>query len=404
MTRHDAMNFHDPYDAELTPHERLAVHRARAYCEGDFRHAVNEAFVAGEPFPRSVIDDWAALGLLGLQVDRSQGGLGASYLAKIRVAQEMARHGFAAAFCLNNMQGIATRVGRQGSAKQQAELLQGLMQGKLVGAPSMSEPQAGSDMGQLACEASPVPEGWRLRGTKAWVTNGAIVDVLTALCRVPDSAGSEIAGFLVKVEGGSARRREVLMPGARSFRLAEIVFEDHFVPDWSLFQPPGEAFRSSLHAINAARVHVAAMCVATLHGAFTHALHYCGQRVAFGKPVIEHQGLRWSLADVAMNMEAANALVFRAASAIQRDQEVTVLAAQAKTFAVATAIEGIQTCMQAMGAVGASAAHPLAMHAAEVRLGTYADGTSEMLRDRAGKSLLKSYPAQLPAIRTEETP
>jgi hypothetical protein len=75
-----------------------------------------------------------------------------------------------------------------------------------------------------------------------------------------------------------------------------------------------------------------------------------------------------------------------------------VLAAQAKTFAVTSAIEGIQACMQAMGAIGASAAHPLAMHAAEVRMAGYADGTSEMLRDRAGKSMLKNYPDRLPSI------
>jgi len=99
-------------------------------------------------------------------------------------------------------------------------------------------------------------------------------------------------------------------------------------------------------------------------------------------------------------MEAAQALVFRAASAVQRGQDVTVLAAQTKTLAAATAVEGIQVCMQAMGAVGASAAHPLAMHATEVRLGAYADGTSEMLRDRTGKSLLKTYPAQLPQLES----
>jgi hypothetical protein len=392
------MNFFEQYDAELTKHERVAVHNAREFCQGEFREAVNKAFIANEPFRRSIIDEWAALGLLGLQVERDRGGLGGTYLAKIRVAQEMARQGFAAAFCLNNMQGIATRVSKIGSPKQVEEYLDGLMRGKLIGAPSMSEPHAGSDLGQLKCSADPVEGGWVLNGTKAWVTNGMIAEVLTVLARVPESMGGEIASFLVGIHGDSAQRREILNPGARSFRLAEITFENHFVPGWALFYPPGEAFKSSLQSINAARVHVAAMCVATLHGAFTHALQYCGQRVAFGKPIVEHQGLRWSLADVAMNMEAANALVFRAASAIQRGQDVTVLAAQAKTFAVTSAIEGIQACMQAMGAIGASAAHPLAMHAAEVRMAGYADGTSEMLRDRAGKSMLKNYPDRLPSI------
>jgi alkylation response protein AidB-like acyl-CoA dehydrogenase len=395
------MHFFESYDIELNDHELDAVRQARIYCEGAFKQSVNQAFFANEAFKTKIIQDWADLGLLGLQVQRSQGGMGASYLAKIRVAQEMARHGFAAAFCLNNMQGMVSRVSTHGSALQQAEFLDGLQHGQLVGAPSMSEPQAGSDLSQLSCSATPVDGGWVLNGTKAWVTNGTIVDVLNVLCKVPEKMGGDIASFLVRIRGDTTARKEVLCPGARSFRLAEITFDNHFVPSWAIFYKPGEAIKASLHSINSARVHVAAMCVATLHGAFTYALKYCGERIAFGKPIIEHQGMRWSLADVAMHMEAANALVFRAASAIQRGQEVTVLAAQAKTLAVSTANMGIQTCMLAMGATGATAAHPLAMHAAEVRMSAYADGTSEMLRDRVGKLLLKTYAYDLQSISSQ---
>lgn len=385
------VTFFEQYDSELTQDEKSAVAVARDFCETQLAGVAASAYLANTPFDRQVIHRWAAHGFFGLQVDPSQGGMGGSFLCKIRVAQETAQHGFAMAFCLNNMQGMATRVSRHGTGRQKEEFLAKLMQGQWTGAPAMSEPQGGSDLSKLACRATRVDGGWVINGTKAWVTNGLIVDLITLLARVPDEEGGDIASFLVHVNGPTAVRSEIMSPGARSFRLAKIEFRDHFVPDWALLYPAGQAFATSLQSINAARVHVAAMCVATLYSAFTVALRYCGERMAFGKPLTGHQGLRWSLADVAMKMEAANALVFRAASRIQREQDVTILAAQAKTLAVETAVEGVQACMQAMGAIGATAEFPLAMHASELRMAVYADGTSEMLRDRAGKSLAKTY-------------
>ena len=385
------VTFFEQYDSQLTQAERSAVATAREFCEGELAGVALAAYLANEPFDRDVIRKWAALGFFGLQVDQSQGGLGASFLCKIRVAQEMARHGFAMAFCLNNMQGMATRVSRHGTPRQKQEVLAKLMQGIWVGAPAMTEPQGGSDLSKLACRVTRATDGWVVNGTKAWVTNGAIVDLITMLARVPEAEGGDIASFLVHVDAASAVRTEIHAPGARSFRLGKIEFQDHFVPGWALLYPPGQAFATSLQSINAARVHVAAMCVATLYAAFTVALRYCGERMAFGKPLTGHQGLRWNLADVAMRMEAANALVFRAASLVQREQDVTMLAAQAKNLAVEAAVEGVRACMQAMGAIGASAEYPLAMHASELHMATYADGSSEMLRDRAGKSLAKAY-------------
>lgn len=384
-------DFFREHDVELPAEELRLVSEARRFSSEDLGPEARRAFAAGEPFDRGIVGRWASLGMLGLQVDRSEGGLGASYLCKVRVAQELAVHGFAAAFCLNNMQGIATRLSRHGNARQKTELLAGLVSGRWLGAPAMTEPGGGSDLGALTSSVVPVQGGWVLNGTKAWVSNGLIVDWVTLLARAPDGARSDIASFLVPCVGASVQRAEMPMPGAHSFRLAEISFRDHFVPDWALLHPPGTALKASLDSINAARVHVAAMCVATLLGAFRTALEYCGSRVAFRKTLLEHQGLRWSLADVAIRLEAADALVHRATRAVQRGDDVTVLAAQAKVFAVSGALDGIEACMRAMGAIGASAVHPLAMHAAEVRLATYADGTDEVLRDRVGQRLLSTY-------------
>ena len=175
--------------------------------------------------------------------------------------------------------------------------------------------------------------------------------------------------------------------------LAEIAFERHFVPDWALIHAPGEAFRASMEAINAARVHVAAMCTGSLHAALCTAVAYCGRRTAFGQPLLAHQGLQWALTEVAARLEAANALVVKAARRIDAGTCGPELAASAKKIAVQTATEGIEQCIRAMGAVGATAPSGLVALASEVRLAAFADGSTEMLNDRIGRGLAAAYPS-----------
>nr|WP_249799792.1 MULTISPECIES: acyl-CoA dehydrogenase [unclassified Bradyrhizobium] len=262
----------------------------------------------------------------------------------------------------------------------------------------MTEPAGGSDVSALTTTAVPVNGGWALSGTKAWMTDGLLVGGLIVLARVRDAAGAgEIASFYVPFgQAETVKRTEIVVPGARSFRLAEVAFDAHFIPDWCLIAAPGAALKASMASVNAARVHVAAMCVATLYAALCEAVDYCEGRQAFGKPLTEHQGLRWELAEVSVRLEAANALVFRAAEQIQTGGNPVALAAQAKKFAVDTALWGIDQCVRIVGATGAGAAHRLNMHFAEVRMAAYADGTNEMLLDRVGRGLSTTYLKSIP--------
>jgi alkylation response protein AidB-like acyl-CoA dehydrogenase len=388
------MSFYHQYDQVLSAAERDHVARARAFCGGEFSQSVLESHLRGEAFPTEWIARWAAAGMLGLQARPEHGGLGASFVCKIRVAQEMARHSFAAAFCLNHHQGGVTRLSQTGTSVQLERLLAPAMCGDLLMTSAMTEPAGGSDVTALATTATPVSGGWLLNGAKAWLTSGMLVGCLITLARVPDATGGgDIASFYVRLDAdGMVARREIVVPGARAFRLAEISFTDHFVPDWALIAAPGSAFKASMASVNAARVHVAAMCVATLHAALVEAVAYCGKRHAFGKTLLSHQGLRWELAEVAIRLEAANSLVFRAAEQIQAGANPVGLAAQCKKFAVDTAIWGVDQCIRAIGATGASAAHRLNMRFAEMRMAAYADGTNEMMLDRVGRSLAADYP------------
>lgn len=388
------MSFYDAYDELLPDEEQALVAAARDFCRGEFSAHLLDSHTQGCAFDATWISRWAEAGLLGLQTPRELGGHGASFLCKIRVAQTMAEHGFAAAFAINNLQGSVTRVARAGSDRHRSEWLAGMLDGSILCAPAMSEPGGGSDLGALRTTAQRVDGGWLINGTKSWITNGQLLHCANLLARVVPSAGEadNIASFLVPLTDGPAfRREEILMPGARSFRLSHLIFQDYLVPDWCLFHPPGKAFRFSMDSVNAARVHVAAMCVASTRTALAEAVDHAVTRQAFGKPLIKHQGLGWELAEVALRLEAANALVLRAAMAVQTGTPALTLAAQAKKFAVDVAVWGIEQCLRAMGATGASAAHRLAMLASETRLAAFGDGTSEMLLDRIAKGLTREY-------------
>ncbi|MFJ3463464.1 acyl-CoA dehydrogenase family protein [Achromobacter spanius] len=382
-------------DAMLDPAERDVIARAREYCDARIAPESFRAFRAGEPYARSVIEEWASRGFLALQVPPSVGGSGASFLCKVRLAQEVALHSFATAFSLNNLQGSVTRVARNGSPKQQEAYLEPLMCGELLGAPALTEPQSGSDLGALTMVARKAGKSWVLSGTKSWVTNGQIANLPLVMARVEDreAHSGDVASFLVHLEALAPTyiRREIATEGGRSFRVAQLELSEHVVPDWAVLVSTGDAFKASMATINAARVHVGAMCTATLYSALAEAVAYCSERKAFGEPLLNHQGLRWELAEVATRLEAANALVVLAARHINDGNAAVTLSAQAKKFAVDTAIWGVDQCLRCVGAIGTTPKMRLAMHQAELRFAAYTDGTGQLLLDRVGKNLAKEY-------------
>lgn len=387
------MDFFEQYERSLSAEERSILLRAQGFCASEFSNEVRRAYERNEPFERQFIRQWADLGILALQVKREHGGHDASFSCKVRIAQEMARYSFAAAFAANNLQGQVTRVSRQGSPALVEKVLAPMMKGEYLSAVAMTESAGGSDLAALAASASPADGGWLLNGTKAWVTNGLIITHANVLARVKGHEGDAIASFVVPLneEAGTLARTEHFVPGARSFRLAQIEFRNHFVPSWSMLAAPGGAFKTAMSSVNAARVHVAAMCVASLHTGLMEAVDYCHARSAFGKPLVQHQGLRWELAEVATRLEAANALVYRAVEQIQAGKPAVTIAAQAKKFAVDTSIWGLDQCVRIVGAIGTTPSMRSRQLLDEVRMGAFGDGTNQMLLDRVGRGLLAAY-------------
>ncbi|MEI9985349.1 MAG: acyl-CoA dehydrogenase family protein [Aliidongia sp.] len=172
--------------------------------------------------------------------------------------------------------------------------------------------------------------------------------------------------------------------GAGGFRLS-----GYRAADEDLFLPPGRAFKRALNGINGARAYVAAMCCGMVEEALAVALDYGRTRQAFGRALVEHQGLRWSLVDVATDLEAARLLTYRAAEVMARGEDAMLPAAYAKKFAAGMAQRRLGECLQAMGAEGLRQTHPIGRHIACARIAGFVDGSTEMQNERIGAALLK---------------
>ena len=377
----------------LSPHEHRLVALAQDFAARIVAPHAQAWDDANQALPRAVVDEYAALGLAALQVPPEHGGSGASYHCKLRIAEAIAAHDFAAAFALNNLQGAVTRMAREGSPGQVARYLPGLVSGAIVAAPSLSEPGAGSDFAAIATTATQTQGGWRIDGEKAWITNGAFADQLVMYAQTQPGAGAAgIASFIVDLHApGIERLPPENLAGGAAIGAAGIRLTQVFVPDADLFAPPGQAFKRGLASITGARIHVAAMVCAMVDASLRRAVAHAGHRHAFGKPLLAHQGLRWQLVDVAAALEATQLLVARAADIMETGGDPQIEAAFAKKAAAEMALPAIAACMQAMGAEGLRRTHPLGRHLVAARIAAYVDGTTEMMNERIGAALGRRY-------------
>lgn len=330
----------------------------------------------GETFERA-----ADAGLCGLLVPTALGGgnLGVHGMASVMEALAAADMGFAFSLvCHNNLVGA---IANRGTAAQKAKYLNPMMTGELLGGFLLTEPGTGSDAGAITTHAKRVDGGWLLNGKKAWATNGTHAGVLSTYVQTEPGAGARgIAAFLVDADQpGVIREPAYELLAAHSTGTASFRFENVHLSDDQLFVPPGEAFRAAMYAIDIARIVVAAMCTGMLARGLEIAVDYTRERQAFGLPLSEQQGLRWMLADVATNLEAARGLAAIAAQALdEKAPDVGVRAAHAKKFSTRVALDGLGDCMQALGANGFRHDRPLARHLASAKMAQYLDGTTEI--------------------------
>jgi alkylation response protein AidB-like acyl-CoA dehydrogenase len=337
--------------------------------------------------PRSVLEAFAASGLLTSSVPVAAGGGGTSFLGKIAIAEVLGKRCLPSSFALINVINGPFRIWRDATEDQKRRRLADLMSGKRLIALALPEPMSGSDFAAQATTARRVAGGWRITGRKAWVTHSPIADSCIVYAQTDASQRAKgIASFIVDLDGRSARPTEPYAVETGSvIGCADLVLEDCFVPDADVMQQPGEAFTRALGSINGARTHVAAMCCAIAGASLEVAVGYAKERKVFGTSVAAHQGMRWKFGDLVADLEASRLLRYRAAMLVERREDAVAAAAIAKKTAVEMTMRVIPECIQAMGANGLKCEYPVARHMLASRIAAFVDGTTEIQKDRIGR-------------------
>ena len=387
------------FDKGLAPSERELISRASGFGQQNLR---NKERLETEEH-RRLLTNACAQGLAGIEVPARVGGAEASFSTRLRVCEELAFCHAGFAFSLVNHHNTVSRIAQSGTPVLQSQLVAAMLNGDQFGCTAMTEPQSGSDFTSMSTRAVKKGDSWVLTGKKSWITNASLANVYLVYAQTDPEKGSEgIAGFIVLADDkGFCRGAPYKASGIEGMGVGEFSLNECVVPVERLLYPPGQGFRAAMRGVNQARAHVAAINAAMIERAVSEAFQYAEQRQAFGKPVIEFQGLAWSLASVATELQAMRLLAYTAAKTIDSGEDAQVIAAMAKKYANDHSVQSIATCLQAMGAQGITDDAGLSQLMARAKAFCYTDGTPEMMNERIVRLMRKQQKSRsnLNAIR-----
>ena len=361
----------------LTPEQRELQELAHGFAANELRPIAAE-WDAKDDFPPDLLSGAARLGLTSYRIPREYGGAEVDAVTAAIIAEELSW----------GCAGLAATIGatlfpvrpltRFGSEEQRQRYLPRLAsEDGCLAAIAFTEPHAGSDVAAMRSTACRDADGWVLAGEKCYVTNGGIADLTVVFART--EAG--ISAFLVERDdpGVVAGRKEQKL-GLRSSYTGSIVLDEARIPADRLLGVEGEGFAVAIDFFTASRPQVAAGAVGVARAAFEHATAYAREREAFGKPLIAKQGVSFKLAEMAMEIEAARLLVWRACAALDAGEDAGLLGSYAKAFAADTAMKTTTEAVQVLGGAGIMRDHPVEKWLRDAKVFQIVEGTSEIQR------------------------
>jgi alkylation response protein AidB-like acyl-CoA dehydrogenase len=328
-------------DFGLTEEQRMLRRMVREFAEREIAPRA-EAVDARDEFPHHLFRRMGQAGLLGLPFPSAYGGSDADYHALVIALEEIARVSGSMAITLDAHTSLCCEpICRFGTEEQKERYLPALLRGDHVGAFGLTEPQAGSDAGATRTRAVRDMESrqWVIDGQKIFITNGSVADVVVITAKTnPEEGTRGISAFIVeKGTPGFKPGRDEEKMGLRGSVTSELFFENCRIPFDNLLGRENRGFQQFLVTLDAGRIAIAAMALGLAQGAYERAVDYAKQRHQFGQPIADFQAIRWMIADMVTNLEAARQMVHRAAWLKERGERYTKEASMAKLFATEAA-------------------------------------------------------------------
>jgi hypothetical protein len=343
-------------------------------------------------YPQDMFDLLKDLGLFTLPFDEKYGGMNSILSACIAI-EEFGRVCYNTAYLLVVQWVPFGAILAGGSKDQKDRYLPGLADGSLRGAFSTTESQSGSDVGGITTRAVKVDGGYQITGNKIWCTNSSVADFVVVAARLDGMVGKRAINFFIvhkESKGFSIGAPENKM-GARGIPSCPLFFENVFVNEDALLGKPGEGFGIVMEAFNISRPIIGARGVGLSQGALDHALSFVRERRAFGEQVVDFQGVRWMLADMHVQIEAARNLVYKAATSADAGltgKALAMEAAVAKCHASDTAMRVATDAVQLFGAAGISADYPINRYFRDAKVLQIVEGTQQIQRNIISRYLV----------------
>ncbi len=380
-------------DFSLNDHQKLIRDTVRQFMEAEVRFSVKQRD-REERFPADEITKIAGLGCCGMTVPEEWGGPGLDTISYVLMLEEVARVDAAMATSLSvTNSAVQQPLLNFGTEAQKKKYLHRLATGEILGAFCLTEAQAGSDAAAIQTRATRHDAGYKLQGTKTWVTNGSVAGIFIVFAKTdPAAVGKGITAFLVESSfpGFKAGRHEEKM-GQRCSPSVEIILNDCEVPLENRLGEEGQGLKIALSALDGGRIGIAALSVGLAQGALEEAVKYAKQRRAFGKNISDFQAIQWMLADMQMEIEAARALLYQAAWLKDHSpSRLGTAASRAKLYASEMANRVAYKAVQIHGSIGYSRESNVERMYRDARVLTIYEGTSEIQRTIIARDLLRA--------------
>jgi len=344
-----------------------------------------------QEFPRHVFEAMGKLGLMGVVIPEKYGGAGLGYFEYSAIIQEISKVCGSIGLSLAAHNSLCTNhIYTFGNEEQRMKYLPKLTHAEHIGAWGLTEPNTGSDAGNMSTTAVKEGDEWVMNGTKNWITHGRSGDVAVVIARTSDprTSGNATAFIVERGTPGFAGGKKENKLGMRASETAEMIFDNCRIPDDNRLGEVGDGFRQALKILDGGRISIAALSLGIAKGAYEASLKYAQERYQFDKPISSFQGISFKLADMATEIAAAEMLINQACHNKHIGEKLTKEGAMAKYYASEVAVKVSTDAVQIFGGYGYTKDFPVEKYYRDSKLCTIGEGTSEIQKIVIARAVL----------------
>lgn len=380
-------------DFTLPEHVEALREEVRKFAEKEIRPQVM-AWDEAKTFPMVVMKQLGEMGMMGIIFPEQYGGAGMGYLEYAVIVEELSRVDGSVGISVAAHNSLCSNhIYAMGTEAQKQKYLVPLASGKAIGAWGLTEPEAGSDAGALRTVARKEGSHWVLNGTKNFITHATVGEIAVVMARTRPGHGTDgISAFILEkgMNGFRAGKQENKL-GLRASDTSELIMEDVKVPEENLLGEEGVGFKQAMKTLDGGRISIGALGLGMAQGAFEASVKYAKARHTFGKPISEHQGIQFKLADMQVQIEAARLLIHKAANLKDQGLPYGKAASMAKLYSSEIACRVADEAIQIHGGYGYIKDYPVEKFYRDVKLCTIGEGTSEIQRMVIARYLMQEF-------------